>query len=112
LIELGGLEGPDLLAYAVARSMRVQEQPNEAIDEALMAHLRGRRLLLVLDNCDHLLDARRRLVASLVTECERVRTLCTSRDRLGSRGEAVVMLSALEVPAAGGRLPASALADC
>ena len=110
-VELADLESPDLLADAVARAMRVQEQRNSAIDEALIAQLRERRLLLVLDNCEHLLDACRQLVSSVVSECERVRILCTSRERLDVDGEAVVALSALDVPADGKRLPVAAVAD-
>ncbi len=111
LVELAELEGSDLLADALARAMQVQERRNDAINEALMAHLRERRLLLVLDNCEHVLDACRQLVASVVSECERVRILCTSRERLDVPGEAVVVLSALDVPANGKRLPIAALAE-
>jgi predicted ATPase/DNA-binding CsgD family transcriptional regulator len=110
LVELAELEDPDLLAYALARALRVHERPGGAIDEALMAHLRERRLMLVLDNCEHLLDACRQLVAGLVSGCERVRVLCTSRERLGVSGEAVVVLSALEVPN-GEQLSVGGLAD-
>jgi predicted ATPase len=88
------------LPYALARSLRVQERRDaDGIEDSLMAHLRDRRLLLVLGNCEHLIDPCRRLVASVVSECERVRTLCTNRERLDVAGEAVVVLSALEVPA-------------
>jgi predicted ATPase/DNA-binding CsgD family transcriptional regulator len=110
-VELAELEDPDLLPYALARPMRVQERMGDAIDEALMAHMRERRLLLVLDNCEHLLDACRQLVASVATQCERARVLCTSRERLEVPGEAVVVLSALDVPANGEHLPVAALAD-
>jgi predicted ATPase len=64
--------------------MQVQERRNDAINEALMADLRERRLLLVLDNCEHVLDACRQLV---VSECERVRILCTVGLPLGHQGE-------------------------
>jgi len=111
LVELAELERPELLGYALAGVMRVQERGGDAIEDALVAHLRQRRLLLVLDNCEHLLDACRQLVASVVSECERVRILCTSRERLSVPGEAVVVLSALDVPADGKRLPMVALAD-
>src|SRR3954454_9017090 len=110
-VELAEVEDPDLLAYALARAMRVQERRDDAIDDALIAHMRERRLLLALDNCEHLLGPCRRLVASVVSECERVRILCTSRERLGAPGEAVVVLSALDVPADGEGLPVAALAE-
>ena len=80
----------------LARSLRVQERRGEAIEDAVIAHLAERRVLLVLDNCEHLLDACRRLVASVVSSCERVRVLCTSRERLEVPGEAVVVLDALD----------------
>jgi predicted ATPase/DNA-binding CsgD family transcriptional regulator len=111
LVELAGLDSPDLLAYAVARSLRVDERPGEEIDAALIAYLGGRRMLLVLDNCEHLLDACRELVACVVSECERVRVLCTSRERLDVPGEAVVVLSALDVASSGEQLSVAALAD-
>ena len=55
----------------LVRSLRVQERRGEAIEDAVIAHLAERRALLVLDHCEHLLDASRRLVASVVSSCER-----------------------------------------
>jgi predicted ATPase/DNA-binding CsgD family transcriptional regulator len=110
-VELAELDAPDRLPYALARSMRLQERPGEGIEDALLAHLRERRLLLVLDNCEHLLAACRGLVAWLVSECERVRIVCTSRERLELPGEALVVLSPLKVPADGERLSVAGLAD-
>lgn len=109
LIELAEVERPDPVAYMLARSLRVQERRGEAIEDAVIAHLAERRALLVLDNCEHLLDASRRLVASVVSSCERVRVLCTSRERLEVPGEAVVVLDALDLPADG--QPLSGLAE-
>jgi predicted ATPase/DNA-binding CsgD family transcriptional regulator len=111
MLELAELDSPDLLPYALAGSLGVYEGRGDDINEALAAYLRERRLLLVLDNCEHLLDACRRLVTSVVSECERVRILCTSRERLDVPGEAVVALSALDVPGDGEPLSATALAD-
>ena len=99
------------MAYALARSLQVQERRGEAIDDAVIAQLGERRVLLVLDNCEHLIDACRRLVASVVSECERVRVLCTSRERLDVAGEAVVVLSALDVPADSRPLSVEGLAE-
>jgi len=99
LAELGGLDDPDLVPYALARAMGVHEQPDNGIQDTLVDHLRDRRLLVVLDNCEHLLGACRELVAALVSACDGVRVLCTSRERLGVAGEATVVLSALELPA-------------
>jgi len=111
LAELAGLDDPGLLPYALARSLSVHERPDDGIQDTLLAYLRGRRLLLVLDNCEHLLEACRELAAALVPGCPGVRILCTSRERLGVPGEATVVLSALELPATGARLPAAGLAE-
>ena len=110
-VELAELDSADLLPYALAGSMGVYERPGDAIEETLVDHLRERRLLLVLDNCEHLLDACRELVGWVVSGCEAVRILCTSRQRLGIPGEAVVALSALEVPEPVGQLPVARLVD-
>src|SRR6516225_4822247 len=57
LVELAELESPGSLPYALARSLRVQERRDaDGIEDSLMAHLRDRRLLLVLGNCEHLID--------------------------------------------------------
>jgi predicted ATPase/DNA-binding CsgD family transcriptional regulator len=99
MAELAELDGPDLVPDALARSMSVHEQPDHGIQDTLVDHLRDRRALLVLDNCERLLEACRDLVTSLVLACDGVRVLCTSRERLGVAGEATVVLSALELPA-------------
>jgi non-specific serine/threonine protein kinase len=99
LAELAELDGPDLVPDALARSMGVPEQPDHGIQDTLVDHLRDRRVLVVLDNCEHLLEACRELVTSLVSGCDGVRVLCTSRERLGVPGEATVVLSPLELPA-------------
>ncbi len=109
--ELAGVDDPELLPYSLARSLGVHERPDDGIQDALLAYLRGRRLLLVLDNCEHLLEGCRELVAALVSGCVGVRILCTSRERLGVPGEAAVVLSALELPAVGARLPVAGLAE-
>ena len=111
MVELAELERPELLSYALARSMRVHERPKEAIDDVLMAHLRERQLLLVLDNCEHLLDACRELVSAVVSECQRVRIICSSRQRLDVAGEAVVVLSSLGLPPDGEQVSAAGVAD-
>jgi predicted ATPase/DNA-binding CsgD family transcriptional regulator len=111
MAELAELDGPDLVPYALARAMSVHERLEDSIVDALVVALRERRLLVVLDNCEHLLEACRELVTSLVSGCPGVRVLCTSRERLGVAGETTVVLPALELPAAGERLPAAGLAE-
>ena len=111
LVELAELDGPDLVPYALARSLGVHERLDAGMDDALIGHLRERRLLIVLDNCEHLLDACRQFVLSVLTVCGQVRVLCTSRERLGVPGEAIVALSGLELPAVANVPPVAGRAD-
>jgi predicted ATPase len=67
MIELAELDEADLLPHALAHAMSVYDRPDVAIEDALQAHLKERRLLLVLDNCEHLLTACRELVSTLVS---------------------------------------------
>jgi non-specific serine/threonine protein kinase len=99
-VDLAELDSPDLVVQAVAHSLGVYEQPNVPIADTVLAHLRARKLLLVLDNCEGLLDACRALVSSVVSEGDGVRVLCTSRRRLAAAGETVLMLPPLELAAA------------
>lgn len=95
-VELGEIENPSQVPYALARALRVQERSDDAIEDAVRAHLAERRVLIVLDNCEHVLRACRQLVSSVVSGCERVRVLSTSRERLNVPGEALVVLSQLD----------------
>ncbi|HZD86978.1 MAG TPA: NB-ARC domain-containing protein, partial [Gaiellaceae bacterium] len=99
VVELAELDDADELADELARVLQVYEQPEAAIEDVLVRSLQDRRLLLVFDDCDALLEASGGLASSIVTRCEGVRVLCTSRRRLGVPGESVVILSPLEVPA-------------
>jgi len=108
--ELAELDGPDLVPVALARALGVHDRPEGSVGDALVAALRERRVLVVLDNCEHLLGACRELVTALVSGCAGVRVLCTSRERLGVPGEATVVLPALELPTAGERLGVAGLA--
>lgn len=110
LVELAGVDRPDLVPYALAQAMKVDDQPEVTIDDTLVAHLREQRALLVLDNCEHLTLACRALVGRIVSSCVGVRVLCTSRQRLGAPGEAVVVLSGLGVPPDGREVSSETLA--
>jgi predicted ATPase/DNA-binding CsgD family transcriptional regulator len=111
LVELGEPDSPERLPEALAHALKVYERPGDAIDDALLGHLRERRLLFLLDNCEGSLEACSELVSTIVSRCPEVRFVCTSRQRLGVPGEAVVLLSPLEVPVAAEQLSVSALAD-
>jgi len=83
---------------AVAGAVGVREEPGRPLATTLAEALRPRRLLLVLDNCEHLLGACARLADALLRAGPHVRLLCTSREALGITGETVWRVPSLPVP--------------
>lgn len=97
LVELAPLSDPALVATAMAASVGIRAQAG-TLAEALTRSLRDSRVLIVLDNCEHLLDACAGLVHALLSNCERVRILATSRQPLGIASEATWPVPGLEFP--------------
>jgi non-specific serine/threonine protein kinase len=98
LTELAPLSDPALAPQAVARAVGVREQPGRQLADTLVEHLRTGNLLLVLDNCEHLVEAAAHLAEILLRACPDLRVLATSRETLGVRGEVVLPVPPLSVP--------------
>ena len=101
LVELASLSEGDLVPGAVAAALGLREQPNVPVIDALVDYLRSKRMLLVLDNCEHLIEDCARLVDTLLGSCENLRVLATSREALGVAGEVNWMVPSLTIPEAG-----------
>jgi non-specific serine/threonine protein kinase len=101
LAELGGLADPGLVPQTVAIAAGVREESGQALAATLVEALRPRRVLLVLDNCEHLLDACAALVEALLRAGPGVRVLATSRPPLGVGGETLYPVPPLRLPPAG-----------
>lgn len=101
LVTLGQLSDAALLPRTVAAALGVAEKPGEPIEDVLVAHLSEERLLLVVDGCEHLLDASARLVWSLLASCPHLHVLATSREALGVQGEQVLDVPTLALPVDG-----------
>jgi predicted ATPase/DNA-binding SARP family transcriptional activator/DNA-binding CsgD family transcriptional regulator len=87
LVELAPLSEGSLVQGAVAEVLGVREQPGRPLDTTLVDALRERNLLLVLDNCEHLVEDVAHLAELLLRSCARLRILATSREILGVQGE-------------------------
>ena len=98
LVELAPLADPKLIPQAVATVLRVREQPTRTLVETLVGQLKMQHLLLVLDNCEHLIDACADLVDVLLGCCPNVRLLATSREPLGTQGELTWRVPSLAFP--------------
>ena len=96
-VDLAPLGDPDLVPARVAQTLGVVDMPGESVVEGLARHLRDRRLLLVLDNFEHLLEAAPALV-KLTAAATAVKLLVTSRATLGLPGERAYPVEPLETP--------------
>jgi predicted ATPase/DNA-binding SARP family transcriptional activator len=97
-IELGVLVEPQLVPQAVAKVLNVPEAPNQTLSETLTNALRSRQILLVLDCCEHLLDACAQLAEHLLKACSELKILVTSREVLGIAGERVFQVPTMSSP--------------
>jgi non-specific serine/threonine protein kinase len=87
LVELAPLADPALVPHAVARALGVGEQPGQPLLQTVLGVLRRRPVLLVLDNCEHLVQACAELAENVLHACPGVRILTTSREPLDLAGE-------------------------
>ncbi len=94
LVELAGVTDSAQVADAVASSLDLREH-NRASNSSLAAALAGRALLLILDNCEHVLEPVAALVADLLTHCPQLVVLATSQEALGIPGESVLPVGAM-----------------
>jgi predicted ATPase/class 3 adenylate cyclase len=106
LCELAGVRDPEAVAEAIVAMFQIEPRQGVSVAEALVEFLRAKQLLLVLDNCEHLLKPVARLVADIERACPAVRVLATSREGLNVAGEHLLVVSSLEVPDAGADLDA------
>jgi non-specific serine/threonine protein kinase len=97
-VDLSPLGRHDSVAERIAQVLGVTESVDPLPAEALVAALRARRMLLMLDNCEHLVLACAQIVTVLLTQCPHVRVLATSREPLKVEGEAVLQVPMLSLP--------------
>ena len=98
LAELAGVADPGLVAAQVMQALSVRQQGDVPVLEALIYRLRSAELLLVLDNCEHLLDACAQLADALLRAAPGLRVLATSREPLGLPGEIACPVQPLGLP--------------
>lgn len=97
-VELAALRDPALVVRAVAHALRVREIPNQTLVETVAHFLRNKQLLLVLDNCEHHIEASAQLAQELLSQCRELKILATSREPLGVAGELNWQVPMLTLP--------------
>jgi non-specific serine/threonine protein kinase len=98
LVELASLTGSALVTASVAEALGIPEQDAADPMAAVVRALSDRELLIVLDNCEHVLESASQVVVMLAEQCRRVRVMATSRERLDVPGESVFPVPPLELP--------------
>ena len=98
LVELAPISDPGLVAQAVASVLGVREQPGIPLFEMLVEHIGSSSILLVVDNCEHLVGASASLAEALLGRCPKLSMLVTSREALSVEGEALFVVPPLSLP--------------
>jgi non-specific serine/threonine protein kinase len=98
IVELASLAEPALVAQAIAQVFRVPEQSGHTILELLQEHLAEQQLLIILDNCEHLIEVCAEIAERLLLRCWQLRILATSREPLRVAGERAYPLAPLALP--------------
>src|ERR1700754_1786407 len=87
-VDLAPLTDPGLVPVTAARSLRLPDQPGRTATDTVVNFIGDRHMLIVLDNCEHLLDAVAELTTALLGRCPALTILATSREPIGGSGEA------------------------
>ena len=98
LVEFAPLSDPALITQAVAAVIGVREYPGVELSQAVFEYLSSRHILLVFDNCEHLITDIARFVDILLRKCPKLTILTTSREGLGILGEAIWTVPSLSLP--------------
>lgn len=98
LIELAEITDPDLVMESVAAALGVRAESDRPLEEAITHYLRDRHLLLILDNCEHVIGAAAGLAERLIRTCSRLRMLATSREVLAINAETIWSIPPLSLP--------------
>jgi predicted ATPase/DNA-binding XRE family transcriptional regulator len=110
VVPFAGITDPQLVALAIVNAVGARERADRSLNELLQRTLKNRSALIVLDNCEHLLESIAHVAVSIATACPRIRLLVTSRERLRIAGELTFNLSALPYPLVAARTSAEARA--
>ena len=106
--DLAPISDPQLIANSIARIFELQETPNHAVLDTLTGHLKSKQVLLILDNCEHVIGEVSRIAAALLRGCTDVRIIATSREALNVAGETLYRMPSLAVPVPSKHLTAEA----
>lgn len=99
-VEFAALTDPALVPQAVAKVIGVREEVGKTLTQTVVDHLKPRRVLLILDNCEHLINACADLATILLRNCPQITMLASSREGMGISGEQTYRIPSLSLPEA------------
>jgi len=105
LVELAPLADPNLIPQLLAAALGLREEAGQPIMTTITDFLRTKTVLLLIDNCEHLIEDCAKLAETLLRNCPRVRILASSREALGIAGESAYRVPSLDVPDLNSMLP-------
>jgi len=111
LVELAPISDPDLVVAEIGRTLGVQAQPGRSPVDPIIDYLRRKELLLLLDNCEQVIEAAADSADRLLGDCPTLHMLASSRERLGVDGEAVFAVTSLALPEAADRFDVKGSAE-
>ncbi|MEO8665065.1 MAG: tetratricopeptide repeat protein [Ignavibacteria bacterium] len=98
LIELASLSDPFLLVQTIFKMLDLQEQPMQNTEDTLLDYLKDKEILLILDNCEHIIDATAQLTEKLLSKSPKLKIIATSREALRTAGEQTHRILPMNVP--------------
>lgn len=98
ICELASVTDPEAVPYVMAAALGIQEQPGRRVEDTMVDSLRHRNMLLIVDNCEQVVEAVGRIVEALLQRCPGVTVLATGRERLSVPGEQAWPVSPLPLP--------------
>ena len=96
IVELASINDPTLIIKAIASVFELREAQNISLSEIVLDYLRSKDLLLILDNCEHLVEASAQVADQLLHNCEKLKIIASSREALGIDGETVYRVPSLK----------------
>jgi predicted ATPase/class 3 adenylate cyclase len=111
LVELAAVTDEEAVPRAICQALGIATQPGRPIPETLLDALAAQDVLIVLDNCEHLIGACAKIADAIARHCPRVHLVATSREPLGVSGETIYRVPPLSLPPPGGGLPEAGSSD-
>jgi predicted ATPase len=98
VVELAAVSEPDAVAHSVVDALGITVQTGRGVLESLVDALGSQEILIVLDNCEHLIDACAEVAGAILRQCPKVHLIATSREPLGINGEIIYRVPSLSIP--------------